>query len=209
MKIATLTICTFVIMFCTCTGFCFAQVDSGVGIGTTNPRAKLEVAGDAFLRDGLDIGIIENMEDEDTSTFLVQEGVDDKIKTLDVSNPTGTALGYIQEYIIRNPNEDWIYDLDTNISATAFVVNTISAYYDKELDIAIYSTVPNFSAYILDDTWHLTADFPAANNLNTNEQGTWTITTLIYSRDLSKQLGVITIPLSGSTTGSSASPIID
>ncbi|MEE3148689.1 MAG: hypothetical protein VX319_11495 [Bacteroidota bacterium] len=182
---------------------------TGVGIGTTNPRVKLEVAGDAFLRDGVDIGVIDNMEDGDASTFLVQEGLNDKIKTLDVSNPTGTALGYIQEYIIENPNEDWIYDLNTNISATDFVVNTISAYYDKELDIDAYATVPNFSAYIQGGTWHLTADFPSANNLYDNEIGTWTITTLIYSRDLSKQLGTITIPMASSSTGSRATPIIN
>jgi len=182
---------------------------TGVGIGTTNPRVKLEVAGDAYLRDGVDIGVIDNMEDGDASTFLVQEGLNDKIKTLDVSNPTGTALGYIQEYIIENPNEDWIYDLNTNISATDFVVNTISAYYDKELDIDAYATVPNFSAYIQGGTWHLTADFPSANNLYNNEIGTWTITTLIYSRDLSKQLGTITIPMAGSSTGSRATPIIN
>lgn len=182
---------------------------TGVGIGTTNPRVKLEVAGDAYLRDGVDIGVIDNMEDGDASTFLVQEGLNDKIKTLDVSNPTGTALGYIQEYIIENPNEDWIYDLNTNISATDFVVNTISAYYDKELDIDAYATVPNFSAYIQGGTWHLTADFPSANNLYDNEIGTWTITTLIYSRDLSKQLGTITIPMAGSSTGSRATPIIN
>lgn len=182
---------------------------TGVGIGTTNPRVKLEVAGDANLRTGLKIGVIENMQDEDTSTFLVQEDLNKKIKTLDVSNPTGTALGYIQEYIIRNPNEDWVYDLNTNISASEFVVNTISAYYDKELDLDAYGTVPNFSAYISGGTWHLTADFPSANNLYTNEQGTWTITTLIYSRDLSKQFGTITIPMGGAATGSSTNPIID
>ena len=77
------------------------------------------------------------------------------------------------------------------------------------MDIDGYATVPNFSAYIQDGTWRLTADFPSANNLYDNEIGTWTITTLIYSRDLSKQLGTITIPMNNGSEGSHANPIID
>jgi len=198
----------YLLFFSFCTHFCLLG-QNAVGIGTSDPRVTLEVAGDAITRNGIEIGVIDDMVDADTSTFLVQEGASNKLKTLDVSNPTGTALGYIQEYIIENPNEDWIFDLNTNISATDFVVNTISAYYNRELDIDGYATVPNFSAYIQGGTWHLTADFPSANNLYDNEIGTWTITTLIYSRDLSKQLGTITIPMANGSTNSATNPIID
>ncbi|EAQ48760.1 hypothetical protein [Leeuwenhoekiella blandensis] len=198
----------YLLFFISCSPFCLLG-QKAVGIGTSNPRVTLEVAGDAITRDGIEIGVIDDMVDADTSTFLVQEDASNKLKTLDVSNPTGTALGYIQEYIIENPNEDWVLNLDTNISATEFVVNTISAYYNRELDIDGYATVPNFSAYIQDGTWRLTADFPSANNLYDNEIGTWTITTLIYSRDLSKQLGTITIPMNNGSEGSHANPIID
>ena len=151
----------YLLFFISCSPFCLLG-QKAVGIGTSNPRVTLEVAGDAITRDGIEIGVIDDMVDADTSTFLVQEDASNKLKTLDVSNPTGTALGYIQEYIIENPNEDWVLNLDTNISATEFVVNTISAYYNRELDIDGYATVPNFSAYIQDGTWRLTADFPSA-----------------------------------------------
>lgn len=185
----------------------FSQTD-GVGIGTTQPRAKLEVAGDARLSEGISIGIIDNLEDNDTSTFLIQEQ-SNKIKTLDVSNPTGAALGYIQVYEIYNPNEDWVLDFDTRVNANDFVLNAISASYDRELDMGFNSTIPYYSAFISNGTWHITADFPEANNRNPAELGTWTVTCLIYSKDLSKQFGRVEIPMAGNTTGAAANPIVD
>ena len=185
----------------------FAQ-QTAIGIGTVNPRMKLEVAGDARIRTGVTIGVIDNLQDEDTSTFLVQEG-NARIKSLDVSNPTGAALGYIQVYEIFNPNEDWVYDFDTQVNATDFVLNAISASYDRELDINRNATIPFYSAFIQNGTWHIKADFPAANNRYPAEKGTWTITTLIYSNDLSKQFGTINVSMAGGTTQTAANPFIN
>ena len=111
--------CLLVVFFATYSSL-FSQ-NTAVGIGTTDPRMKLEVAGDALLRSGVRIGVIDNLKDDDTSTFLVQEG-NARIKSLDVSNPTGAALGYIQVYEIYNPNEDWVLDFDTKVNATDFVL---------------------------------------------------------------------------------------
>lgn len=188
-------------------GSAFCQTE-GVGIGTTQPRAKLDVAGDAKISQGISIGVIDNLEDADTSTFLIQEA-SDQIKSLDVSNPTGAALGYIQVYEIYNPDEDWVLDFDTGIDANDFVLNTLSASYDRELDINNNATIPYYSAFINNGTWHITADFPSANNLDPSELGTWTITTLIYSKDLSKQFGNVVIDMSGGSTGAATTPIIN
>ncbi len=182
--------------------------NQGVGIGTTNPRAQLEVAGNARFTETLTLGVIDNLEDDDTSTFLIQEQ-NNKIKALDVSNPTGAALGYIQVYDIYNPNEDWVLDFDTRVSATDFVLNAISASYDRELDIGYNASIPYYSAFIKNGTWHITADFPEANNRYPSELGTWSVTCLIYSKDLSKQFGRIEIPMNNSSTGESSSPIIN
>ena len=181
---------------------------TGVGIGTTNPRVKLEVAGDARVQNTVTISTINDLKDDDTSTFLIQDG-NSKIKSLDVSNPTGAALGYIQIYELYDPQEDWVFDFDTRVDANEFVLNTLSASYDRELDINSNATIPFYSAFIKDGTWHITADFPAANNLNPNEKGTWTITTLIYSKDLSKQFGRIPVAMEEASTQSATNPIID
>tara|TARA_R110002012_G_scaffold47461_3_gene124406 strand:- start:557 stop:1174 length:618 start_codon:yes stop_codon:yes gene_type:complete len=198
--------CFLVVFFATSSSL-FSQ-NTAVGIGTTDPRMKLEVAGDALLRSGVSIGVIDNLKDDDTSTFLVQEG-NARIKSLDVSNPTGAALGYIQVYEIYNPNEDWVLDFDTKVNATDFVLNAISASYDRELDLNRDSTIPYYSAFIQNDTWHIKADFPAANNRNSAEKGTWTVTTLIYSNDLSKQFGKIDISMDGGTAQTAANPFIN
>lgn len=70
------------------------------------------------------------MTDIDSSTFLIQNGVDE-IKILDVSNPTGAALGYIQKYVITNPQGDWVNDFDTEVNADEFVLISISAFLTK------------------------------------------------------------------------------
>lgn len=208
MKNITLLNVFLIILTCIFTPALFAQDGTGVGIGTTTPRLKLEVVGDARITQGASIGIIDNLENGDTSTFLIQED-SDKIKALDVSNPTGAALGYIQVYDIVNPNEDWVLDFDTGVSATDFVLNAISASYNRELDISSGYTIPYYSAFIKNGTWHITADFPDANNLDANQIGTWTVTTLIYSKDLSKQFGQIIIPMNNNSSSAATTPFID
>lgn len=182
-----------------------------LGVNTTTPRTTLEVNGDMLISNDLEIGVTRAMNDDDTSTFLIQQPNND-IKTLDVSNPTGVALGYIQEYVIVNADLDWVLNFDTQIDASDFDLICISAYYDTEL--ALTNNVDKFSlpytaAFVQNGTWRIIADFPAAQNLNTQEVGTWIITTLIFSKDLSKQLGVIEVPMNNQSTGAATQPIID
>ncbi|WP_100803834.1 hypothetical protein [Ulvibacter sp. MAR_2010_11] len=188
----------------------FAQV----GIGTTNARKTLEVAGDMQISGDLNISKLNPLSDTDISTFMVQDS-DQSLKSIDVSNPTGAALGYIQEYTITNPNLDWVLDFDTQVDSSEFVLITISASYDTELVLSNSAnadenaSLPYTATFISGGTWHIIADFPMAANRNTAEIGTWTITTLIFSKDLSKQLGTLNIPMLNASTGSASTPIID
>lgn len=183
-----------------------------VGIGTTNARKTLEVAGDAIVSGNVEIGNFNALADTDSSTFLIQES-DNSIKSLDVSNPTGAALGYLQEYIIVNMDEDWVRNFDTGIDATEFVVIATSASFDQELDITesndapLNSSLPYTATFVEAGTWRIIADYPMA--ANPAGIGTWTIKTLIFSNDLSKQFGSVAIPMSDGTTGTAASPIIN
>jgi hypothetical protein len=186
---------------------------SQVGINTDNPRTKLEVGGDMKISSDIGIGAIDVLESSDSSTFLIQD-LDNTIKTLNVSNPSGAALGYMQEYIIINPDQDWVLDFDTGVSATDYVMITISASFDKPLIMDINSpstlgksTLPYYSSFKKDGTWRIIADYPRANNAATI--GTWTIRTLIFSSDLSKQFGIVTIPMGNGSTGSAVTPILD
>lgn len=188
------------------------DVYSQVGINTTNPRKTLEVGGNVKISDFLTIKEIHALKDDDTSTFLIQDNFN-YISIMDVSNPTGAALGYIQEYLIVNPDLDWVLDFDTKVNADQYVLNIISANFDRELIMntsnGMNSSIPYSSAFIRNNTWHIIADYPVANNKYKSEIGTWTITTLIYSKDLSKQFGTVNIPMNNKTTGSASAPIIN
>ncbi|MCW5519458.1 hypothetical protein J1N09_06390 [Aureitalea sp. L0-47] len=190
------------------------DIHSQVGINTTNPRTTLEVAGDALISGTIEIGNYNALSDDEDSTFLIQDNLDE-IKSVDVSNPTGEALAYVQEYIITNPDEDWVFDFDTGVDANDFVLIVISSYFNLELNTSSSSgaednaSLPYTATFIKGGTWHIIADYPMVANLDPAEIGTWTLSTLIFSRDLSKQLGSIDIPMSNATSGSASSPIIN
>lgn len=129
-----------------------------MGINTSNPRKTLEVAGDTKISDHITVNEIIALKDGQTSTFLIQdEG--NYIKVMDVSNPTDAALGYIQEYVIENPKLDWVLDFDTKINASQYVLNIISANFDRELimntDNGKNASIPYSSAFIKDNTWQV------------------------------------------------------
>jgi len=192
----------------------FQFLSAQVGIGTSSPRKALEVAGDMIVSQTLGVNF-NDLTDSGTSTFLLQELSNNSIKSIDVSNPSGAALGYIQEYIIVNPDLDWIRDFDTGIDASDFVLIVISNVYDADLQLSNggnrddMSTIPYAATFINGGTWHIIADYPMAANSDINEVGTWIITTLIFSDDLNKQFGTIQVTMEDGTTGSAILPVID
>ncbi len=185
----------------------------GVGIGTPNPRKTLEVAGSMNISQKMNLTKKSPMTDTDISTFLIQDS-ENLVKTLDVSNPTGAALGYIQEYVITNPNGDWVKDFDTQVDADKFVMISISAFFNVEMvissdDALANGSAPYTSAFIKNGTWHLIADFPVVSNKSGSGPGTWTFNTLIFSKDLSKHFEDVIIDMANSSKGSATTPIID
>ena len=106
-----------------------------VGIGTPTPRKSLEIAGDMKISQAIEVQNVKDLSNSATSTFLLQES-DNSIKAIDASNPTGAALGYFQEYIIINPNLDWVKDFDTGIDAVDFVLVVTSAVYNTDLQLS-------------------------------------------------------------------------
>lgn len=200
----------FIAIFCN-NSMAFSQV----GINTTTPRKTLEVAGDMKISNTIDIGTFNPLQDSDTSSLLIQRSTD-QLASLKVSKPTGIALAYIQEYYIVNPNLDWVKNFDTGIDAINYVVIATSASFDLELDLSESgsgpennASLPYTSTFIENGTWHIKADYPQAANIDETAIGTWTITTLIFSSDVSKQYGTIDIPMYNTSVGSAVTPIID
>lgn len=203
-----------ILLVAICFSSTYEMLAQGVGIGTTTPRTTLEVAGATNISGSIEIGTYTGLTDGESSTFLIQEA-DNSVKSLDVSNPTGAALAYIQEYIIEEPNLDWVKDFDTGISAADYTVIVTSASFNLELDLTNNpgaeknSSLPFASAFVSGGTWHIVADYPQAANIDETALGIWTIGTLIFSNDVSKQFGTIQIPMSNTTTGAATTPLID
>ena len=186
---------------------------AAVGINTTTPRKTLEVGGSMYVDGALTIGNYDNLQDGEARTFL-KVASNDIVRVINLSNPTSTALGYIQKYVIQNPDLDWVLDFDTGIDATDFVLIATSSSYNKELVMSTggasnASSLPYTATFISGGTWHIIADYPSAANKDHTDAGEWIINTLIFSRDLSKQFGTITVPMLNSTTGAAITPIID
>jgi len=184
-----------------------------VGINTVLPRKTLEVAGDMEINGSMDIGRVRPVENLGFNTFLVQEN-DGDIRQLNIANPNSAALGYIQEYVVVDMFEDFIRDFDTGIDANEYVMVAISSFYDQLLVLngtnqSLHFSLPYTGTFIRNGTWHIIANYPIARNIDTTVEGTWTITTLIFFKDLSKQLGEFVIPMGNTSAGSATTPIIN
>lgn len=188
------------------------MASQNVGINTENPRKTLEVGGDMNVVQRTTISEVMPLSDTDVATFLIQD-TSNAIVTLDPKNPSGAALGYLQEYIIEDPNLDWVRDFDTGISATDFTLVIISAHFNRELALLNGDkdkfSLPYTSTFIAGGTWHIISDYPGVSNELDTANPVWEIQTLIFSKDLTKQFGVISVPMGGNTSNSATSSFID
>lgn len=186
----------------------FSQV---TGINTTTPRKTLEVNGTTKISNNLIIGRIDELDDADDYTFLMQED-SDKIRELDVTNPVSSALGYMQDYNIEQVLRDWLLEFDTGIDVNGFVMIVISSSFNLEVGFisggALGFALPSVQAFKKNGTWHLKADYPAIDPVG-GLNGTWSISTLIVSNDLIKQFPVETVNMANATTSVAVTPILD
>src|SRR5690606_36197876 len=147
---------------------------AGVGINTTEPRTTLEVAGDAFVNGKVLVETIDVITQAEEVTFLIQNQ-GDFVKEINATGD-GLAIAYFQEYTLSNMEGGegvWVQEFNTNIPASRYVVTVISGHYNQPLmmwsDKASNFANPYISAYIVDGTWRITADYPDALNVtNTN-----------------------------------------
>lgn len=171
------------------------------------------MAGDTYVDGVLNVGVLNPVTDSDNTAILGQTAAG-YVKELNVTIE-GAAIAYFQEYELFNlgGGGDWVDDFDTSIDATRYVVTVISAYFSKGLEMSAGSAnnfvIPYVSASISDGTWHITADYASANPVSSGPAGRWIVSTLILSKDFSKQLSQQVVNLSNGRTGTATSPIID
>lgn len=184
------------------------ETNTGVGINTTEPRTTLEVGGDMYISEEIKINQLNTVESTDQAVLLAQTA-GDFIKESDATQ-TGAAIAYFQEYRITYMDGDWVFDLNTNIPSNNYVMAILSAYYNSPLKMSSNNSnfaIPYISAFIKDNTWHITADYPSADP--GGNVGTWVISTLILSKEFSRNLPAVSQNLNGGTSGTATTPVID
>ena len=182
-----------------------------VGINTTNPRTTLEVAGNTTINGAV---IVENLgvvQDSDVP-YLLTQNQGEVVKELNTTY-VGNALAYFQEYKLTNVRNDWVSDFNTNIQASKYGMIVISAYFSHELVMdgtpgnfaipAVSTAVDPFTG-----TWRIRADYPSATT-DGFVNGTWTINTILITRNIAKEFPDQIIEMDGATTKEASSPIID
>ncbi|WP_131329561.1 hypothetical protein [Chryseobacterium piperi] len=119
-------------------------------------------------------------------------------------------------YQLNNVNGDWVNNFDTKISATDYTVIVTGLSFGgspnaKGLRVGAEGTPAgstynplNYSAFIQNGTWRLTADYDGGNP-PPGVNGNWTINVLIINNSLINGLSTQTYNLNGSSTGSAAS----
>jgi len=203
----------FVCFLCLNFALAHSQTAGNVGINTSEPRKTLEVGGDVIISGDLNVLTFDSVNDGDEVDFIKQEA-SNSIVSLNLENSPSAALAYVQEYELTNMQQDWVRDFDTRIDATEFSIVVVSSYYNQSVLMDINQrnlfSIHESSAFILNNTWHLTADYPVANNVTGNATpGVWNITIVVYPRSLTKQFGTVTYPLGENTTGTAATPLLD
>lgn len=182
-----------------------------VGINTTNPRTTLEVAGDVNIDGAINVDVINAIQDGEEGYLLTQTQTN-FIKELS-SAGQGNALAYFQTYELQNMQSDWVADFNTNVDATKYGMIIISASFNNglEMDANNNFAIPAVSTFVNDATWRIRADYPDAQRPDDQGSGDsiWTITTLVITKNISKELPPQTVLMGGATSGTATTPIID
>lgn len=203
---------SFLLFFILCAAATTAVAQ--VGINTTTPRTTLEVAGDMNINGNFKINQLDNVQDDNNSSFLTQIP-NGSIKELNALEGEGLVIAYFQEYRLKNMDGDWVKEFETNIPASKYVIVIISTYFNQGLQMETSQSsnfsIPYCSAYIGGNpgTWKITADYAGAKPVG-SAPGEWVISTLILSKEFSKILNPEQVPMNGLRGGvKDGPPIID
>lgn len=183
----------------------YAQVGN-VGINTTTPRLKLDVAG-TYQSSKVITGTIPSITSVEKDRYLLlnQSTVDNTVKKINPGQANAPGIASIVTYSLTNVNGDWVESFDTKINSDNYSLMVLSAYFDRDLQGSNIS-IPSYGVKSVNNQWQIYADYSL---LAPSSNGVWTIVCAVYPKTYVKifpEHGPF--DLNNTTTGSDSAPIL-
>lgn len=189
-----------------------------VGIGSTNPRGMLEVAGNILLEGPITDEI--NINASGSPFLLVRSSESVPAGELKLLDVTKRNVGPVNKYVVNisNVNNDEVLNLTTNLPTSKYVIAITDAVFSNTSSkILSNGSYGSFSTEITKKTISdieynaINLDFKGASETiggtdgtgNTqNPYGKWTIGLVVYERELVKDWGTFngTVSKTGDAT---------
>lgn len=183
----------------------FAQVGN-VGINTTTPRVKLDVAG-TYKTGKIISGNIPSITSAEKDRYLLlnQSITDNTVKKINPGQANSPGIASIITYKLNNVNGDWVENFNTKISSTNYSLMVLSAYFNLDLYGANIA-IPSYGVKSVNNEWQIYADY---SELAPTANGVWTIVCAVYPKTYVKifpERGPFNI--NSTTTGSDNASIL-
>lgn len=188
-----------------------------VGIGTTSPVEKLEVAGSMAVSQSVTIDPTVYVNNASGFTILGTDPSSNTVggEVMSVENMYTPLI--VQPYSITNIYRDDLNDVNLNIPTDKYFI-TIANFeaIPASGNNGIYSplanpvTNTNRGHFILNvfesgQNWHVNIGYPTLNTQNTTDRYTYNFDIIIYSKRFYKNLGIINVDFNGANNASATS----
>lgn len=193
--------------------FCvITKINAQIGIGTTTPTEKLEIAGAAAIGTTVTVDPIDYVNNASGFTIV---GTDPQSATVNgkiVALETLYTPVTIQPYQINNIYRDDLNDLNLQIPTDKYFItianfeavpsNGNNGIFTDTTATSINKGHFVFNAFQSGSNWHVQIGYPTLNTQNTTDRYTYRFDVILYSKRFFKNLGEVNYNLNGSNSGS-------
>lgn len=189
--------------------FSLHMLSAQVGIGTTNPRADLEVRGNTLVQEKIQMGTLPFVLPEDANfkllTRVTNSQPQGKVAVLDVDSLEVAPVNVIN-YKFTGISKDNLRDVNLQYDANKYIVGLANFRYVGD---AILKTTSNSKqsvgafvtrTFISNNTWHLEIRNRFLD-LAVGKAITYYVTLIVYDKSYYRNLPEIETDLKGNNTG--------
>ncbi|WP_143310586.1 hypothetical protein [Chitinophaga vietnamensis] len=181
-----------------------AQSKPAVGVGKMNPRQELDINGDTYIKDILQIDSIAT-----TNSRVPLLGISQNNEIVKILTRSGNTTSFnFLTYSLSNigGQGDNVTDFDTGIDTTDFVLSIAGYTFNKKITLTTDNKVPPLKIRLFPSgsTWHINLDYVGGSSAEGN--GTWQISILAVNKIVASMLSPVSVDLGGRNSGSAPGP---